>query len=152
MSFASISVFPKISESVYDAFGTGHSSTSISAAMGMVVARDLKGEDYKVMAIIGDGSLTAGLAFEGLNQAGHLKKDIMVILNDNEMSISQNVGALSSFLSRKITGRLATRFKKEVEGFFMSIPRIGGGLVSFAKRPPSLVFESPAGAGPLKPT
>jgi 1-deoxy-D-xylulose-5-phosphate synthase len=129
-----ISGFPKISESVYDAFGTGHSSTSISAAMGMVVARDLKGEDYKVMAIIGDGSLTAGLAFEGLNQAGHLKKDIMVILNDNEMSISQNVGALSSFLSRKITGRLATRLKKEVEGFFMSIPKIGGGLVSFAKR------------------
>lgn len=129
-----ISGFPKISESVYDAFGTGHSSTSISAAMGMVVARDLKEEGYKVIAIIGDGSLTAGLAFEGLNQAGHLKKDIIVVLNDNEMSISQNVGALSSFLSRKITGRLATRLKKEAESFFMSIPRIGGRLVSLAKR------------------
>ncbi len=129
-----ISGFPKISESVYDAFGTGHSSTSISAAMGMVVARDLKGEDYKVIAIIGDGSLTAGIAFEGLNQAGHLKKDVVVILNDNEMSISRNVGALSSFLSRKITGRLATRLKKEAEGFFMSIPRIGERLVSLAKR------------------
>ncbi|MBI3399564.1 MAG: 1-deoxy-D-xylulose-5-phosphate synthase [Deltaproteobacteria bacterium] len=129
-----ISGFPKPSESIYDAFGVGHSSTSISAAMGMVVARDLNHENYKVIAIIGDGSLTAGLAFEGLNQAGHLKKDIIVVLNDNEMSISQNVGALSSFLSRKITGRLATRLKKEAEGFFMSIPRIGSRLVSFAKR------------------
>src|SRR3989337_3241790 len=126
--------FPKPSESIYDAFGVGHSSTSISAAMGMAVARDLKQENYKVIAIIGDGSLTAGLAFEGLNQAGHLKKDMIVILNDNEMSISQNVGALSSFLSRKITGRLATRLKKEAEGFFMSIPRIGSRLLSFAKR------------------
>ena len=129
-----ISGFPKPSESIYDAFGVGHSSTSISAAMGMAVARDLKQENYKVIAIIGDGSLTAGLAFEGLNQAGHLKKDIVVVLNDNEMSISQNVGALSSFLSRKITGRLATRLKKEAEGFFMSIPRIGSRLLSFAKR------------------
>ena len=129
-----ISGFPKISESIYDAFGTGHSSTSISAAAGTAVARDLKGDDYKVIAIIGDGSLTAGLAFEGLNQAGHLKKDIIVILNDNEMSISQNVGALSSFLSRKITGRLATRIKKEAEGFFLSIPSIGRRLVSLAKR------------------
>ena len=129
-----ISGFPKISESIYDAFGTGHSSTSISAAAGTAVARDLKGDDYKVIAIIGDGSMTAGLAFEGLNQAGHLKKDIIVILNDNEMSISQNVGALSSFLSRKITGRLATRIKKEAEGFFLSIPRIGRRLVSLAKR------------------
>src|SRR3989338_3064421 len=129
-----ISGFPKISESIYDAFGTGHSSTSISAAAGTAVARDLKGDNYKVIAIIGDGSLTAGLAFEGLNQAGHLKKDIIVILNDNEMSISQNVGALSSFLSRKITGRLATRIKKEAEGFFLSIPRIGRRLVSLAKR------------------
>ncbi|MBI5328968.1 MAG: 1-deoxy-D-xylulose-5-phosphate synthase [Deltaproteobacteria bacterium] len=129
-----ISGFPKPSESIYDAFGVGHSSTSISAAMGMVVARDLNHENYNVIAIIGDGSLTAGLAFEGLNQAGHLKKDIIVVLNDNEMSISQNVGALSSFLSRKITGRLATRLKKEAEGFFISIPRIGSRLVSFAKR------------------
>lgn len=129
-----ISGFPKISESAYDAFGTGHSSTSISAAMGMAVARDLNGEDYKVIAVIGDGSLTAGLAFEGLNQAGHLKKDIIVILNDNEMSISRNVGALSSFLSRKITGRLATRLKNEAEKLFMSIPRIGGSLLSLAKK------------------
>src|SRR3990167_1783198 len=129
-----ISGFPKPSESMYDAFGVGHSSTSISAAMGMAVARDLNHENYRVIAIIGDGSLSSGIAFEGLNQAGHLKKDMIVILNDNEMSISQNVGALSSFLSRKITGRLATRLKKEAEGFFMSIPKIGSRLVSFAKR------------------
>ena len=132
--FGGISGFPKPSESAYDAFGVGHSSTSISAAMGMAVARDLNHENYRVIAIIGDGSLSSGIAFEGLNQAGHLKKDMIVILNDNEMSISQNVGALSSFLSRKITGRLATRLKKEAEGFFMSIPKIGSRLVSFAKR------------------
>lgn len=132
--FGGISGFPKPSESEYDAFGVGHSSTSISAAMGMAVARDLNHENYRVIAIIGDGSLSSGIAFEGLNQAGHLKKDMIVILNDNEMSISQNVGALSSFLSRKVTGRLATRLKKEAEGFLMSIPRIGSRLVSFAKR------------------
>ncbi len=132
--FGGISGFPKPSESEYDAFGVGHSSTSISAAVGMASARDLKGEDYKVVAVIGDGSMTAGLAFEGLNQAGHLKKDIIVVLNDNEMSISKNVGALSSFLSRKITGRFATRIKKEIEGFIRSIPRIGDTLANFAKK------------------
>ncbi|MBI5286255.1 MAG: 1-deoxy-D-xylulose-5-phosphate synthase, partial [Deltaproteobacteria bacterium] len=116
------------------AFATGHSSTSISAGLGMVAARDLKREAYKVIAVIGDGSMTAGLAFEGLNQAGHLKKDIIVVLNDNEMSISRNVGALSSFLSRKLTGRFATRLKKEIEKFFESIPGIGKGLVTLARK------------------
>ncbi|MFQ5480170.1 MAG: 1-deoxy-D-xylulose-5-phosphate synthase [Thermodesulfobacteriota bacterium] len=129
-----ISGFPKISESEYDAFGVGHSSTSISAALGMAAARDLAGASNKVVAVIGDGSLTAGLAFEGLNQAGHIKKDIVVILNDNEMSISQNVGALSSFLSRKITGQFAQKLKQEVEGFIESIPKIGGRLMGIAKR------------------
>ncbi|MFQ5737031.1 MAG: 1-deoxy-D-xylulose-5-phosphate synthase [Thermodesulfobacteriota bacterium] len=129
-----ISGFPRPAESPYDAFGVGHSSTSISAALGMAAARDLDGKDFKVVAVIGDGSLTAGLAFEGLNQAGHLKKDVVVILNDNEMSISKNVGALSSFLSRKITGRFATKLKHEVESFIKSIPRIGERLVGIAKR------------------
>ncbi len=129
-----ISGFPKIAESEYDAFGVGHSSTSISAALGMAAARDLAGGTNKVVAVIGDGSLTAGLAFEGLNQAGHLKKDLVVILNDNEMSISQNVGALSSFLSRKITGQFAQKLKQEVEGFIESIPKIGGRLMGIAKR------------------
>jgi len=129
-----ISGFPKISESEYDAFGVGHSSTSISAALGMAAARDLAGGSNKVVAVIGDGSMTAGLAFEGLNQAGHLKKDLVVILNDNEMSISQNVGALSSFLSRKITGHFAQKLKGEVESFIESIPKIGGRLMGIAKR------------------
>lgn len=129
-----ISGFPKPSESVFDAFGAGHSSTSISAGLGMAAARDLDGRKYKVVSVIGDGSMTAGLAFEGLNQAGHLKKDFIVILNDNEMSISKNVGALSSFLSRKLTGRFATNFKKEVESFIKSIPRIGDRLINFVKK------------------
>ena len=112
-----ISGFPKRSESPYDVLDTGHSSTSISAALGMATAIDHKGEEGKVVAVIGDGSMSAGLAFEALNNAGHLRKDLIVILNDNEMSISPNVGALSSFLSRKLTSRLATRFKKELESF-----------------------------------
>lgn len=129
-----ISGFPKPCESDYDAFGAGHSSTSISAALGMAAARDLEGKSYKVVPVIGDGSLTAGLAFEGLNQAGHLKKDIIVVLNDNEMSISENVGALSSFLSRKITGRFATAFKREVENFINGLPLIGQRLKGIAKK------------------
>lgn len=145
-----ISGFPRPSESAHDAFGVGHSSTSISAALGMAAARDLRGNRNKVVAVIGDGSLTAGLAFEGLNQAGHLKKDLIVILNDNEMSISKNVGALSSFLSKKLTGRFANTLKKEVEAFIKSIPRIGERLMGIAKRAedslitlltPGMIFE-----------
>ena len=115
--YEGISGFPKRSESPYDALDTGHSSTSISAALGMATAKSLKKDDAKVVAVIGDGSMTAGLAFEGLNHAGHLRKDLIVILNDNEMSISPNVGALSSFLSRKLTSRLVTKIKKELEAF-----------------------------------
>ena len=100
----------------------------------MAAARDLEGKRNRVVAVIGDGSLTAGLAFEGLNQAGHLKKDIVVVLNDNEMSISKNVGALSTFLSQKITGRFANKLKTEVESFIKSIPRIGDRLIGIAKR------------------
>ncbi len=112
-----ISGFPKIEESIHDALDTGHSSTSISAALGMTTAKDLENKEGKVIAVIGDGSMTAGLAFEGLNNAGSLRKDLIVILNDNEMSISPNVGALSSFLSRKLTSRFATKIKREVEAF-----------------------------------
>ena len=129
-----MSGFPKPSESPYDAFGVGHASTSISAALGMTVARDLRQESNKVIAVIGDGSMTAGLAFEGLNQAGHIKRNLIVVLNDNEMSISKNVGALSSFLSRKITGRFATKVKKEIEGLFQAIPLVGERLMTIAKR------------------
>lgn len=129
-----VSGFPRPVESVYDAFGAGHSSTSISAALGMAAARDLAGASNSVIAVIGDGSLTAGLAFEGLNQAGHLKKDIIVVLNDNEMSISKNVGALSAFLSRKVTGRYAKMLEKEIASFINSIPRIGGRIMNIAKK------------------
>ena len=129
-----LSGFPKVSESPYDAFGTGHSSTSISAATGMIEARDQKGEKFKVVAVIGDGALTAGLAFEGLNHAGHLKKDLIVVLNDNEMSISKNVGALSAYLNRILTGDLYRRFKKDTKAFIESIPKFGGPFSKFAQR------------------
>ncbi len=115
--YKGISGFPKRSESIYDTLDTGHSSTSISAALGMTTAMAMLKKEGKVVVVIGDGSMTAGLAFEALNNAGHLKKDLIVILNDNEMSISPNVGALSSYLSRKLTGPLARRLKKELESF-----------------------------------
>ncbi len=129
-----LSGFPKRKESVHDSFDVGHSSTSISAALGMAAARDILGEDNKVIAIIGDGSLTAGMAFEALNHAGGLKEKLVVILNDNEMSISPNVGALSSFLSRKLTSDAFIRFKKETEGILSCVPKFGRDLVNIAKR------------------
>lgn len=98
-----LSGFPKRAESEYDCFGVGHSSTSISAALGFATARDLKNENYKVVSVIGDGSMTGGLAFEGLQNAGHLKKDMLVILNDNEMFISQKVGAIAGYFAKLLT-------------------------------------------------
>ena len=109
--YKGLSGFPKFKESEYDAFETGHSSTSISAALGITLAKHLKESDKRAIAVIGDGSMTAGMAFEGLNQAGHLDKNLIVILNDNEMSISPNVGAVSSFLSRKLSGKTMSRVK-----------------------------------------
>ncbi len=129
-----VSGFPKRAESEHDTFGVGHSSTSISAALGMAAGRDIVGDDNKVIAVIGDGSLTAGMAFEGLNHAGHLKQKLVVILNDNEMSISPNVGALSSFMSRKMTSENFIRFKKETENMLSYVPGIGRDLVNLAKR------------------
>ncbi len=146
-----LSGFPKREESPFDAFDVGHSSTSISAALGMAAARDATGGKEKVVAVIGDGSLTAGLAFEGLNQAGHLKKDLIVILNDNEMSISPNVGAISSFLSRKLSSDLFVRFKKETENFLGHLPGFGKELIGLARRAeesikgfltPGMLFEA----------
>ena len=128
-----ISGFPRREESAYDAFGTGHSGTSISAALGMAQARCLRAEVHKVIAVIGDGSLTAGLAFEGLNQAGAMDKDLIVILNDNELSISPNVGALSSYLNRLMTGQFATRFRGEIKNFLKSLPGIGDSALKWAK-------------------
>jgi len=132
--FGGISGFPRMSESPYDAFGTGHSSTSISAALGILEGRDKTGKDFKVIAVIGDGAMTAGLAFEGLNHAGHLKKDLIVILNDNEMSISRNVGALSSYLNRIMTGDFYQRFKKDTKTLLESIPKLGGTVSKIAQR------------------
>ncbi len=132
--YQGISGFPKRSESPHDAFDTGHASTSISAALGMAVGRDLKGASNKVIAIIGDGSMTGGMAFEALNQAGHLKKNLIVILNDNEMSISKNVGAFSSFVSRKMSGSYFRELKKEMQELITSIPSIGGNILHFARR------------------
>src|SRR5499427_10097705 len=98
--------FPTRSESEYDTFGVGHSSTSISAALGMAVAAAQLGEDRRVVAVIGDGAMTAGMAFEALNHAGSLPTDLLVVLNDNDMSISENVGALSNQLARALSGRV----------------------------------------------
>ena len=125
--------FPRREESAYDAFGTGHSGTSISAALGMAQARCLRGEDYKVIAVIGDGSMTAGEAFEGLNQAGAMDKNLIVVLNDNELSISPNVGALSSYLNRLMTGQFATHFREEIKNFLRKLPGIGGSALKWAK-------------------
>jgi 1-deoxy-D-xylulose-5-phosphate synthase len=132
--YGGISGFPKREESCCDHFDVGHASTSISAATGMIAARDIKGEDFRVIAVIGDGSISAGLAFEGLNQAGHLKKNLVVVLNDNEMSISQNVGALSSYLSRLMTGNFYTRLRQETKHFLQGIPKVGEAMFHIAKK------------------
>ncbi len=148
--YQGISGFPKRDESPYDAFDSGHSGNSISSALGMAEARRLKGEEGKVIAVIGDGSMTAGLAFEGLNQTGHIDQDLIVILNDNEMSISPNVGALSSYLNRLMTGEFVSRFRRDMVGFLETLPRIGKSVVRFAKQAeeslkglimPGLLFE-----------
>jgi len=132
--YKGLSGFPKRCESEHDAFDTGHSSTSISAGLGMAAAADLAGTKNHAIAVIGDGSLTGGMAFEALNQAGHLKKNLIVILNDNEMSISKNVGAFSSFISRKMTGRYFRDLKKEMQGLLRHIPAIGSDILHFARR------------------
>ena len=148
-----ISGFTRVSESPYDAFTTGHSSTSISAALGITAAKQLKDERSKVIAVIGDGSMTAGLAYEGLNQAGdtHKDKDLIVILNDNDMSISPNVGALSSFLSRTFSAKRLQDMRREIGDFLKSLPRIGDDMYQLAKRSeesfkafvtPGMLFEA----------
>ncbi|MDD7745130.1 MAG: 1-deoxy-D-xylulose-5-phosphate synthase [Mitsuokella jalaludinii] len=120
-----ITGFPNRSESVYDAFGVGHASTSISAALGMALARDAKGEKNQVIAVIGDGALTGGESFEALNNAGDLGTKLIVILNDNEMSIDANVGAMSEYLSRIRIAPQYARAKRDMGSLLMSIPHIG---------------------------
>jgi len=131
--YEGISGFPRREESPYDTFNVAHASTSISAALGMAVARDLAQKDFHVVAIIGDGGLTGGIALEGINQVGHLQKKVLIILNDNEMSISPNVGAIAGYLNRIVTGQVYKRFKKEVEKMLMSVPRMGPRLVKITR-------------------
>ncbi|MBQ7457010.1 MAG: 1-deoxy-D-xylulose-5-phosphate synthase [Desulfovibrio sp.] len=146
-----ISGFPRRDESPYDHFGVGHSSTSISAGLGMAMARDLDGEDYHIIAVIGDGALTAGEAFEGLNLAGHMGRRLIVVLNDNEMSISPNVGALSLILSRTLSRQWVRQKRRDILRFLRSIPHIGENLALYAERgegsfksffTPGMLFEA----------
>jgi 1-deoxy-D-xylulose-5-phosphate synthase len=129
-----ISGFPKREESPYDTFDVGHSGTSISAAAGMAEARCLKKEDFRVIAVIGDGAMSAGMAFEGMNWVGDRDKNLIIILNDNEMSISPNVGALSSYLNRVMTGQTVNRLRQEVKTFLKSIPGVGEQMLKFSRQ------------------
>jgi len=132
--FHGISGFPKTSESVHDHYDTGHSSTSLSLALGEAIARDINSGNYQIVAVIGDGSLTGGMSFEGLNHIGQLKKDIIIILNDNEHSISRNVGALSEYLMRLITGGVYNKLRRKSYEFIHRIPKIGPMLFNLFDR------------------
>ncbi|WP_371807985.1 1-deoxy-D-xylulose-5-phosphate synthase [Brevibacillus sp. 7WMA2] len=126
--------FPKMAESAHDVWETGHSSTSLSGAMGMASARDLKKENYHVIGVIGDGALTGGMAFEALNHIGHEKKNVIVVLNDNEMSIAPNVGAMHNYLGKLRTDHIYNRAKDEVESLLKAIPAVGGKLAQLAEK------------------
>ncbi len=149
--YKGLSGFPKRCESPYDTVEAGHSSTSISYGLGMVAAKAIQNDLAKVVAIIGDGSMTAGMAFEGLNHAGDLGRNLVVILNDNEMSISKNVGALSSFLSRKMTGRTIRRLRDHIEERLMALSSVGENILSVLRKSeeslkgfftPGMLFEA----------
>ncbi|GHT45197.1 1-deoxy-D-xylulose-5-phosphate synthase 1 [Endomicrobiia bacterium] len=135
-----LSGFPKRYESEYDAFGAGHSSTSISAALGFAIARDLKKEDHKIVAVIGDGSMTGGLAFEGLQNAGHLKKDMLVILNDNEMFISQKVGAVAGYFAKLLTAGMARKVEEKIVKTISRFHGFGSPIRKFIKRVKVMLF------------
>ncbi|MBM3253817.1 MAG: 1-deoxy-D-xylulose-5-phosphate synthase [Candidatus Omnitrophica bacterium] len=148
--FGGLSGFPKREESSYDTFTVGHGSTSISTALGLVAARGLSKSTNKVIAVIGDGSLAGGMALEALNHAGHFGRDIIVILNDNEMSISPSVGAMSRYLNRIVTSPIYNRIKKDVETLMRRIPKLGFRVVRAARRleeglknllVPGIIFE-----------
>jgi 1-deoxy-D-xylulose-5-phosphate synthase len=149
--YQGISGFPKRSESVYDVVETGHSSTSISYSLGLAAAKELQEDKSKVIAVIGDGSMTAGMAFEALNHAGDLHKDLIVILNDNEMSISPNVGAMSSFLSRKLNSKTMRSLKDHLEEGLKSMSSVGENILSVLRKSeeslkafftPGMLFEA----------
>ena len=132
--FGGISGFPKSSESDADAFNTGHSSTSLSAAMGLVAARELRGTDEKICAVIGDGSMTGGMVYEALDQMSELKSNCLVVLNDNEMSISKNVGGLSTSLNKLRVGKTYNELKSNVENALLNIPDVGLKMAKGIKR------------------
>ncbi len=132
--YKGLSGFPKRKESFHDHFDTGHSSTSISAALGMATARDLKREKHSIVAVIGDGALTGGMAFEALNHAGQSKSNLLVILNDNEMSISENVGGLSNYLNKIRTTPIYSRVKVDMQNIISNIPAIGKSMVKTAEK------------------
>jgi len=149
--YGGISGFPKRKESPYDSFDTGHSSTSISAGLGIAQGRDLLGEDYSVVSVIGDGALTGGMAYEALNNAAHLTKNFIIVLNDNNMSISENVGGMSKYLNGIRSGVGYNELKKQVSGTLLRIPVIGEGLVEKISRTknsikqliiPGMLFEN----------
>jgi len=129
-----ISGFPNVGESDYDVFTVGHGSTSISTALGLCAARDLKETSEKIVAVIGDGSLGGGMAFEGLNHAGQLHKDLLIILNDNEFSISPSVGAWSRYLNRVITNPVYNRVRADVDRLIRRVPKLGFRLASAARK------------------
>jgi 1-deoxy-D-xylulose-5-phosphate synthase len=149
--YKGISGFPRRKESPYDSFNTGHSGTSISAGLGITTGKALKEETDKTIAVIGDGAMTAGMAFEALNQAGHTEKDLIVVMNDNEMSITKNVGALSSYVSRKISEPRIVGLKRNLESFFRSIPGVGENILTLLRKSedsliglitPGMLFEA----------
>ena len=141
--YGGMSGFPKRKESACDSFDTGHSSTSISAGLGYVEARELLGQDYTVVSVIGDGSLTGGMAYEALNNASRLKSNFIIVLNDNNMSISENVGGISRYLNGLRTAQAYTEIKKGVEDTLKRIPGRGDRIVSQIRRTKSGIFLFP---------
>ncbi len=142
--FGGLSGFPKIEESEYDTFNVGHAGTSISAALGMALARDLAGSDEKVVAIIGDGSLSCGIAYEGLDNAGYIDTDLIVVVNDNNMSISPSLGSLSAYLSKKMSGPVYNKIRDEIEKLIKSLPLPKEPALKLARKlEESLKFFSP---------
>ena len=139
--YGGMSGFPKRKESMCDPFDTGHSSTSISAGLGLVEARDLKGEDYRVIAVIGDGSLTGGMAYEALNNASHLQKNFIIVLNDNNMSISRNVGGMSKYLSNLRTADFYTELKKDVTNILGKVPVVGNPMIKKIRKTKSSIKQ-----------
>jgi 1-deoxy-D-xylulose-5-phosphate synthase len=132
--YGGLSGFCKREESIYDTFNAGHAGTGVSAAMGMAVARDMEKQRHKVVCVVGDGAMTSGMTLEAMQHAGGLRKDLVVVLNDNQMSISKNVGSLSAYLNRTFTGEFVTHMKTEAKHLIEAIPQIGGSISKMAQR------------------